>query len=244
MHFTDKFFASIFRCSQPAIPVTLGNMTAGGTQTRLGTTPPGDGGHGSPAPPGFLPAPPPSPPPAQQIPPGYWSRPRRFRGVLAAVGIVLAIALGAAALVVSLMNADREPAAQPATSPTQQVSTTDADRNLCQAIAPLMRETADRGKAFVNLGHTGIPERDAGIPAFVADKNNWAERAQSVLDAHALPPRYLSRMLQRFVDDRRAYAASIQPGPATDADGAAWNDSLVAASGPYQVCGDLGIPLW
>ena len=105
-----------------------------------------------------------------------------------------------------------------------------------------MRESADRGQAFVNLGHTGTPQRDAGIPSFASDTDNWAQRAQDVLDAHSAPPRYLTRMLQRFVDDRRAYAASLRPGPATDADGAAWNDSLVAAGGPYELCGDLGVP--
>lgn len=35
-----------------------------------------------------------------------------------------------------------------------------------------------------------------------------------------------------------------EPGPATDGDTAAWNDSLVALSGPLEVCGDLGVPLW
>jgi ribosomal protein L16 Arg81 hydroxylase len=107
-----------------------------------------------------------------------------------------------------------------------------------------MREAADRGKAFVNLGHTGTPARDAGIPAFLADTNNWAQRAQQALDAHAATPRYVTRMFQRFIDDRQAYASSVRPGPEIEADAAAWNDSLVAASGPYQVCGDLGIPLW
>ena len=219
-------------------------MSAGGT-TRPDTTTGGNGGYSAPpAPPGFLPAPPPAPP-GYPRPAAYGPRPRRFRGVLAGLGIVVAIALAAAALVVSLTNTHETPAAQPAPPSTNQpVSTTAADRALCEAIAPLMRESADRGKAFVNLGHTGTPERDAGIPSFASDTNNWAQRAQDVLDAHSAPPRYLTRMLQRFVDDRRAYAASLQPGPATDADGAAWNDSLVAASGPYQVCGDLGVPLW
>ena len=52
------------------------------------------------------------------------------------------------------------------------------------------------------------------------------------------------RSLQRFVDDNHAYAGNIRPGPATDGDTAAWNDSLVALSGPFEVCGDLGVPLW
>jgi hypothetical protein len=116
---------------------------------------------------------------------------------------------------------------------------------LCEAIAPLIKEDTERGKAFVNLGHTGTPERDAGIPAYVTATTDWVKRAQSVLDQHmSLPPGFLLRSLQRYVDDDRAYVASLRPGPATDGDNAAWNDSLVALSGPFQVCGDLGAPLW
>jgi hypothetical protein len=175
----------------------------------------------------------------------YGPRPRRFRGVLAGLGIVVAIALAAAALVVSLTNTHAGPAAQPAPPSTNQpVSTAAADRALCEAIAPLMRESADRGKAFVNLGHTGTPQRDAGIPSFLTDTMDWVQRAQGVVDTHSTPPRYLTRSLQRYIDDRRAYANGLRPGPETEADAAAWNDSLVAAGGGYEVCGDLGVPLW
>jgi hypothetical protein len=157
--------------------------------------------------------------------------------------------LAAAALVVSLVSAHRNAPATPKQSEaTNQFATiTESDKALCQAIAPLVKESSERGKAFVNLGHTGTPERDAGIPAYVSDTTAWVNRAQAVLDQHSSPPSrsdILLRSLQRYVDDKYAYVASIRPGPGTDADNAAWNDSLVALSVPYDICDGLGVPLW
>ena len=167
---------------------------------------------------------------------------------MAGIGIATAVALSAAALVVSLVNTggDAPPASpQPTATPSSTAPTgsTAADKALCETIAPLIKESADRGKAFVALGHTGTPERDAGIAPFLSDTMDWVRRAEDALSAHPSPG-YLSRSLQRYIDDRRSYAASLRPGPETEADAAAWNDSLVAAGGSYQVCGDLGVPLW
>jgi hypothetical protein len=217
--------------------VYAGPMTAGGT-TGPDVTPPENAPYPAP--------PPPAPPYATPGP--YAQRPRRGRGLLAAIGIAVGIALAAAALVISLIAAHRNPAtsaARPPSQPTNQpASTADSDKTLCEAIAPLIRESDAEAKAFVALGHTGTPERDAGIPAYVAQTEDWVKRAQSVLDGHLTPPRYLTRSLQRYIDDVHAYVGNIRPGPATDGDTAAWNDSLVALSGPFEVCGDLGLPLW
>ena len=206
-------------------------MAAGGT-TSDSTA---QGGALRPGPPvGFpaLPAPPP---------------PRRGRAPLAGVGIVLAIALAAAALVVSLVSAHRNsPAttAQPAAQPTNQsASTTESDKALCQAISPLIKESNAEAKAYTSTAN-GTPERDAATPGFVNQTDDWVKRAQSVLDQYSTPSRYLTRTLQRYIDDMRLLASSLRPGPSTDADRAAWNDSLVALGGPYEVCGDLGVPLW
>jgi hypothetical protein len=150
-------------------------------------------------------------------------------------------------LVVSLVTAHRNPAApaaQPSQRTNQSASTADSDKALCEAIAPAIKESNAEAKAFVALGHTGMPERDAGIPAYVAQTEDWVKRAQSVLDAHLTPSSYLTRSLQRYIDDVHAYVGNIRPGPASDGDTAAWNDSLVALSGPFEVCGDLGVPLW
>jgi hypothetical protein len=158
--------------------------------------------------------------------------------------------LAAAALVVSLINAHRSPVAPaaqpPARSTNQPASTADSDKALCEAIAPLIKEASVHGKAFVALGDNGTPARDAGIPEFVAQTTDWVKRSQAVVDQHATNarPDYLMRSLQRFIDDRRAYASNLRPGPITDGDRAAWNDSIVAAGGMIEVCGDLGVPLW
>ena len=220
--------------------VYAGPMTSGGTAGPGMTSPEN------------VPHPAPPPPTAPYATPGpYARRPRRGRGLLAGIGIAVAVALAAAALVISLVTAHRNStssAAPPPSQPTNQpASTADSDKALCQAIAPLIKENSERGKAFVNLGHTGTPERDAGIPSYVADTTDWVKRAQAVLDEHfnpASPPGFLMRSLQRFVDDKHAYAVSIRPGPATDADNAAWNDSLVSLSGPFDVCDGVGVPLW
>jgi hypothetical protein len=162
---------------------------------------------------------------------------------------VLAIALAAAALVVSLVSAHRNSPtpAQPAAQPTNQsASTTESDKALCQAIAPLIKEAAADGKAFVALGGSGTPARDAGIDGFAAKTEDWFQRTQAVVDQHmtTAPPDYLMRSLLRFIDDRRTYAGNIRSGPATDGDTAAWNDSIVAVGGLAEVCGNLGVPLW
>jgi hypothetical protein len=219
--------------------VYAGPMTSGGI-TGPGVTPPENAPH---------PAPPPSAPP-YATPCPYAQRPRRGRGLLAGIGIAVAIALAAAALVISLIAAHRNSstlAAQPPSQPTNQAaSTADSEKALCEAIAPLIKDAAAQGKAFAALGDYGTPPRDAGIPEFVAQTSDWVKRAQTAVDQHVStgPPDYLMRSLQRFIDDRRAYASNIRPGPVTDGDTAAWNDSKVAAAGMIEVCGDLGVPLW
>jgi len=170
--------------------------------------------------------------------------------LLAGVGIALAIALAAAALVVSLVSAHRNgtptQTAQSASQPTNQATPGTDDRALCEAIAPLIKEAAADGKAFVALGNSGTPARDAGIDGFAAKTADWVKRTQAVVDHRmtTASPDYLMRSLQRFIDDRRAYASNIRPGPATDGDNAAWGDSLVAAGGLFEVCGGLGVLLW
>src|SRR6266404_4151278 len=97
--------------------------------------------------------------------PPYGGPPRPSRrGVLTAAGVVLAVLLGAAALIVALTREPPAPAAAPQAPTTQQGPTTDADRKLCQAIAPLMKENDDRSNAFLGTGQPGSPEQDAALP--------------------------------------------------------------------------------
>ena len=141
--------------------VYAGPMTSGGTTGPNVTSPEN----------AVYPAPP--PPTTPYATPGpYGPRPRRGRGLLAGIGIAVAIALAAAALVISLVTAHHNASTLAAQPPPQQTnqpaSTTDSDKALCEAIAPLIKESNAEAKAFVALGHTGTPERDAGIPAYVA----------------------------------------------------------------------------
>lgn len=185
---------------------------------------------------GYVPQPQPTPPP-------------RKRGLLMAGALVTAIVLATAALVVGIIaisrptvstTADRTP---PAASPTTSAptDTSAADRKLCEAVAPLIRESADDGRSFVDLGPTGTPARDAGIPQYQASVSDWVKRIQPIVDNHPGADAFFKRTLQRFIDDTRIYAASIRPGPENDADAAAWNDKLVAIGGPFEVCHRLGV---
>jgi hypothetical protein len=175
--------------------------------------------------------------------------PPRKRGRLITAGLVTAILLATAALVVGIVAITRPTSStlanQPpaAASPTTSAptDTTAADRQLCEAVGPLLRESDETGKAFVNLGQSGTPARDAGIPKYEASVLDWVKRIQPILDSHPEADPYLRRMLQRMVDDIRSYATSIRPGPETAPDAAAWNDATVAYGGPFDVCHRLGV---
>src|SRR4029077_9076285 len=168
--------------------------------------------------------------------------PQRRRRILGA-GVVLAILLAAAALIVAILALTKEPppAASPQAPPSQQGPTTDADRKLCEAVAPLMKENDDRSNAFLGTGDPGSPEQDAALPKFVTDTQDWARRAQQVLDANANPRRLSTRTLQRYIDDMQLFVASVRPGPGTKYDEAAWTDSIVAYGGPLATCQALGV---
>lgn len=192
--------------------------------------PPRPGMAGGPPPPRFPPAPPPT-------------GSRRSR--LVPAGVVAALVLAVAALVISLVSLGQKPEPdQPAQAPNAaapEAPTTDADRALCQAIAPLMKENDDRSNGFLGSGDPGSPEQTAALPGFVTDTQDWARRTQEVLDAHANPPRLMTRALQRYVDDMQLFVASVRPGPGTPYDEAAWTDSIVAYGGPLSVCQALGV---
>ena len=156
--------------------------------------------------------------------------------------MVLAILLAVAALVIAVVALVRKPAPTEAraASANPAVSTA-ADKALCQAIAPLMKENDDRANAFLATGDAGSPQRDAALPKFISDTQDWALRAQQALHAHANPPRFMTRSLQRYIDDMKLFAASVRPGPGTQYDEAAWTDSIVAYGGPVSTCQALGV---
>lgn len=181
--------------------------------------------------------------PLPQYPP--IAPPDHQRSRLVPAGVVLALLLAVSALVISLVSLGQDepaPAAAPATdTAAPQVATTDADRTLCQAIAPLMKENDDRSNGFLGSGDPGSPQQTEALPGFVTDTQDWARRTQEVLDAHATPPRFMTRALQRYIDDMQLFVASVRPGPGTPYDEAAWTDSIVAYGGPLSVCQALGV---
>jgi hypothetical protein len=167
---------------------------------------------------------------------------------LLTAGVIVAILLAIAALVVGVINlALPTPAPVAATPPSASSSTssagdtTAADRALCTAIAPLMAENDQFSNAYIRLGEAGSPARDQALPKFVGDSQDWVKRVQPILDQHPDADSYLRRTLQRFLDDRSLLVSDMGPGPLTSYANALWADSLGAYSGPLHVCGGVGV---
>jgi hypothetical protein len=169
-------------------------------------------------------------------------RTSRLAVVLGAIALVLA----GAALVVSLVRKPeaQSPAQQTPTpaatelAPLQQIFVGDADRALCEAIAPLMTESNNQAKTFSALA-SGSPEQIAALPTYRKFTEDWAGRIQSILNTHSDPPRFMTRTLQRFIDDTLLYAEL----PAVDDETAAntWRLSLSDYAGPRATCYNLGV---
>jgi uncharacterized membrane protein len=199
----------------------------------------------------------PNPPPGSYPPAGGYGqalpptrRPRK-RGLLVAAGLVMAIVLAVAALAVGIVALKRHtptgmvtatPGAS-STSPTPPAgsNTTEADRALCNAIAPLMAESDREAHEYIDEGPAGSPQRDSAIAKYRADTQDWTRRAQAALDAHSNAQPYFKRTLQRFIDDQELLVANVRPGPSTKYDEAAYDDSMVAYGGPLAVCQALGV---
>jgi hypothetical protein len=163
-----------------------------------------------------------------------------------AAGVVLAILLGVAALVLSLVGLTRTPVPQPTRempeAGSQQLFVDDADTALCEAIAPLMKESDEKNRILTNAGPPGSPERSAVIPEFKKHTLDWAARMQRLLDEHAEPPRYLTRTLQQYLDSSLLYSENIYPDRPPDSyDSAVWDSAAVAYGGPLGTCYKLGI---
>jgi hypothetical protein len=215
----------------------------------------------TPYPPGFgAPPTPPHPSGAQPPqPPGLGSSPQwqpqptskaPRRGFLVPIGVGAAVLLSAAALVVSLARGGG--GSSSATDETQaaapkqiQVFVDGADRDLCQAMGPLMNESNAAGNAFQKSGEQNTPERKAATPKYIGDTYDWARRAQEVVNQHADPPRFLSRTFQRYVDDVLLYAEGLAP----DRDSSAYENQIYELSiqdlaGLIGRCGELEAPWW
>jgi hypothetical protein len=172
----------------------------------------------------------------------------RYSSLMGA-GVVVAVLLATAALVVSLVNAGRDPLhvappEAPGAEPAQLLND-EADRAFCLAIGPLMKESTETKNAYQRSGPPGTPERNAAMPGFVDDTNGWARRAQDVLNDHADPPRYLTRVVQRYIDDMLLYVQNISPDRGPDPlDSPTWEQGVIDFAGAVGTCGGLGVGWW
>ncbi len=111
------------------------------------------------------------------------STPKRRRTGLLASGVALAVLLGVAALVLSIIGLTRGPEPPPPPTPPQaapqELFVDDADKALCEAIGPLMREESDENERVLANWATDSPERLAAIPKFKAAHVDWANRIQN-----------------------------------------------------------------
>lgn len=148
-------------------------------------------------------------------------------------------------MVLSIINTVRGPEAQPpaATSQAekQELFVDDADKALCEAVGPLMREETDRTNVFLDTGEPDSPARKAAIPKFKAETLDWANRIQESLNEHANPPRYLTRTLQEFIDGMLLYSENLHDERGADPfDKPTYDSAIVAGGGPLATCYKVG----
>jgi hypothetical protein len=161
-----------------------------------------------------------------------------------ASGLALAVLLGIAALILSIIGLTRSPESPPLATPEvapQELFVDDADKPLCEAIGPLMREESDRTNAFLNKGGD-TPERLAAIPQYKSATADWADRIQPVLNQHADPPRYLTRTLQQYIDAVLLYSENLYADRGPDPfDKSTYDSAVVALGGPLATCYKVGV---
>lgn len=163
----------------------------------------------------------------------------------------IAVLLATGALVVSLVReSNREMTVSPpppTTSPpttaeltavANEIFNDEADRELCQLIGPLMKESDQGARAFAAHSNGSVEQTNA-IPDYRTFTRDMANRLQSILNAHAQHSRFLARKLQRFIDDTLLYSeldsVSDEIGINT------WKMSLSDYGGPLSRCRALGV---
>ena len=195
---------------------------------------------------------PPSPPGAPGWPPHHPTpADPQHRGTALWILVAVSTIVSIAALVLGIIavsntaQAPAEPSPAPSEAPALAAPILfddNADRALCQALPDLMKQRNAADQAFMALPPAQTPERDAAIPGYKAEVRDWAQRTQKVLAAHATPDRYLTRTLQRLIDDTLLYSQNIHPRkPADPFDEDTWNSGVVAYGGPLGRCYQLGI---
>ncbi|MGH3677807.1 MAG: hypothetical protein ACRDU5_19150, partial [Mycobacterium sp.] len=87
--------------------------------------------------------------------------------------------------------------------------------------------------------------RKAAIPKFVSDTNDWAQRIQEVLNENANPPRYLTRVLQGYIDDTTMFLVTLAPDrDASKYETPIYDLSIMDYAGILGRCADLDAGWW
>lgn len=188
---------------------------------------------GGPVPPSFGPG---YPPPLKQSRAGVWL------GSIACVLATVALVVGVTALVTAQEESSPAPKTAEPKGLAEELLVPDADRPLCQAIAPLMKEQTERGNAFLAAGAPESTERKAAIPRFKAETLGWAAEVQALLNSHSNPPRYLTRTLQGYVDGMLLYSENMYQDKESDAyDNTTYDSAAVYYGGPLGACFKVGV---
>ena len=138
----------------------------------------------------------------------------RGRTGLLASGVVLAVVLGIAALVLSIISTIRGPEPSPPPqapqADQQQLFVDDADHEFCDAMGPLMRESSD-SRNYASAGwsakHAG---KKSGNTAVLKDSYDWADRVQDLLNQYSVPPRFYAQ-LPKVHRRRIMFAEGLSP---------------------------------
>src|SRR5689334_7714614 len=130
---------------------------------------------GGPVPPGFGPV---YPPPPKRSRAGVWL------GSIACVLATAALVVGVIALVTGRSEPLPAPKPNVPVAQPQEIFVDDADRALCKAVGPLLREETDRTTSFVNSGDPDSAARKTAIPTFKTETLQSANRLQPLLNAN------------------------------------------------------------
>lgn len=186
------------------------------------------------------------PPPPPATGPGK-TRSNGQIAVWAAMGVALVTSMVALVVgLVAMKTATTQSTAASTTNVTAPAATPvlfddTADRALCEALPDLMRESMTRRNAFIATP-VDSPERKLAIPNFKKESEDWAMRMEQVIATHAQPDRYLTRTLQRYVDDILLYSQNTYADrPYDKFDDATWNLAVVDYGGALGRCQQLGI---
>lgn len=120
-----------------------------------------------------------------------------------------------------------------------------ADRELCSAMGPLMRESIDRANALQTQTQQNTLERKAAIPKYVEETYDWSNRMQALLNDGAGPPRFLTQNLQDFIYHNLLFAEQLSPErDASVYENQIYEYTLKDLAGLIGRCSEVGVRWW